>query len=144
MLVNNIKQTLLSNFNKTNKITPALTMTDIVWLNIEIWLQNQCNSRVTIASIANSVNFSGTRTLYFSRRDIASDLRGQKIPGKRSDYTTLHSVIKALHDKCGIPLSTDEFVDKPLPASGPITIQPTTVSMAYLPTTSIALPFAET
>lgn len=143
MLVNEIKRALLVNFNQINKISPPIMVTDVVWVNIEIWLQGDCNSRVTMVSSANSETAKGTRVLNFNRRDIAVDLKGLKIPGKRQDYTTLFSVIKALHDKCGVPLDTSEFIDKPLPASGPITIQPTTVCMAYMPTTSIDLEFAE-
>lgn len=144
MLVNNVKETLLVKFNKDNAIFPYLTMEDVTWTNIEIWLQGQCNSRVTITAIGNSVNFSGSKVLNFNRRDIAVDLKGLKIPGKRKDYTTLYQIITALHDKCGVPLVTSEFINLGLPASGPITIQPTTTCMAYMPTTSIALEFAET
>lgn len=143
MLVNNIKQALLVSFNKANKMRPYLEMEDILWLNVEIWLQGSCNSRVTVASLANSVNFEERRTLYFTRRDIAKDLRGLKIPGKRSQYSGLKAIIKALHDKCGVPLDEAAFLEAAIPASGPVTIQPTTQCMAYLPTTSIALTFAD-
>lgn len=142
MLVNNIKEALLVGFNRANKLQPYLTMEDVTWLNVEIFIQDDCNSRTTIVAKSASINFTGTKVINFSRRDIAVDLMGLKIPGKRSDYTGLKSVIKALHDKCGVPLSTDEFIDAALPATGPITIQPTTICMAYLPTTSIALQFA--
>lgn len=144
MLVNNVKEALLVKFNKENKIYPYATIADITWTDIEIWLQGNCNSRVTLVANAGSVNFTGRKTINFNRRDIAKDLKGLKIPGKRSNYTTLHSVINVLHDKCGVPLRTTEFLDTALPASGPITIQPTTICMAYMPTTSIALEFAET
>lgn len=141
MLVNNIKVALLKAYNKTNRMAPALTMADVLWVNVEIWIQGDCNSRVNIVAANNSVNFSGTETIYFNRRKISDDLKGLKIPGRRTDYTGLKSVIKVLRDKCGVPLDPADFLDAAIPATGKLTIQPTTICMAYFPTDSVALDF---
>lgn len=143
MLVNNIKAALVANFNRANKLKPSLALDEVIWLNNEIWLQGECNSRVTILANANSYNYENRRTIYYVRRDIAVDLKGIKIPGKRSDYNGLKSVIRALHDKCGVPLDETTFVEEALPATGPVTIKPTTQCMAYLPTGTVKLDFAE-
>ncbi|ARV76829.1 virion structural protein [Pseudomonas phage Phabio] len=144
MLINNIKAALVKSFNKANKLKPYLQLSEVVWVNVEIWLQGDCNSRATVVALDSNNDYEGRREIYFNRRDIGKDLIGQVIPGKRSDYTGLKSVIKALHDKCGIPLDVADFLDLPLPVSGPVTIQPTTICMAYLPTSSVTLNFAET
>lgn len=144
MLVNNIKAALLVNFNKVNKLKPYLTLEGTLWLNNEVWLQGDCNSRVTVVARDSNTDFYGQKVIYYKRRLITEDLVGLKIPGKRSDYTGLKSVIKALHDKCGVPLDKDEFLDSVIPTTGPVTIQPTTQCMAYLPSAAITLEFAET
>lgn len=144
MLTNDIKDELLMRFNRDNALQPYVTQADVIWTDVEIWLQGECNSRATITANANSFNFKGSHTLYFNRRSIEKDLKGLKIPGKRSNYTGLHGIINVLHDKCGVPLKVEEFLNLSLPATGPITIQPTTICMAYMPTTSVQLEFAET
>lgn len=144
MLINNVKAELIKSFNRTNKLQPSLQLSEVVWLNVEIFIDGDCNSRTTIVINNSSYNFEGTRVLSFSRRDISADLKGLKIPGKRSDYTTLRTVIKALRDLCGVPVDPSEFLDTALPATGPVTIQPTTICMGYLPGASIDLDFAET
>lgn len=144
MLINDIKSALLINFNRTNRLKPYLALKDTTWLNIEVWIQGECNSRATVVANDTGNDFTGRKTIYFNRRSIAVDLEGLKIPGKRSDYNGFRSVITALRDKCGVPLNPLDFLEVALPATGPITIQPTIVCMAYLPSTNIQMDFAET
>ncbi|MOA47050.1 hypothetical protein D3C78_1696430 [compost metagenome] len=112
------------------------------WTNIEIWLQGECNSRATIRVRLAAKNHTGQQTLYFNRYRIDLALKGLKIPGKRSDYGSIHDVIRALRDKVGLPMDTDEYADGPL-VGNTVTLLPTIRSLAYFPTSSIVLTYAE-
>lgn len=140
MIVSNVKQALLNQFNLQNRISPPVLLPDVDFLVPEIWLQGECNSRVVIQGSSASNEFGGQQTLYFKRRRIEDDLRGVKIPGSPSDYTRLYQVFKVLREKMGIPLQDSEFLDRGV--AGPtLKIDVTTVSMAYLPGSSITLEY---
>lgn len=142
MHVANMRTKLLQQFSIQNKLDPAIRPEDVIWTNIEIWLQNGNNSRATIQAVASSNHFKGQQTINFNRYRIEEVLHGVVIPGKRSDYTTIHDVVKALRDKVTAPVDTEEFLDGPLGGST-VVLKPTIRSMSFIPTSQIELSFAE-
>lgn len=140
MIVTNVKAALLAAYNKANNIKPAVTLDDINWGVPEVWLQGQCNSRILLTASANSANFGGTQTLYYTRRRINEELFGVKIPGKPGDYARLHDVIKVLREKLGVPLYENEINDRAI-AGSTVTIDTTVACLAYLPAGSITLEY---
>lgn len=135
-----VKQTLLNAFNAYNKNKPAVTLDDVDWQNNQIWLQGMCNTRVDIVAKATSKNFKGRRTLYYTRNRIDKDLKGITIPGKASDYGSLHAVIRFLRNQGGIPVFEEEYGDRIISGDS-ITLVPATTSMAYIPTGQAVLRF---
>lgn len=142
MIVTNVKRSLLNQFNLANNIVPAVMLEDIDWLSPEIWLQGQCNSRVTIKASVNSNEFSGQETLFFNRRKVNEDLQHVKIPGKATDYTRTYQILTVLREQLGIPVQNEEYLDRPFSGSV-FTLDVTTISMAYLPGSSVTLEFEE-
>lgn len=142
MIVTNVKRVLLNAFNIANHITPAVQMDDIDWLTPEVWLQGSCNSRVTIQTSAAATEYNGSETLYFNRRKAEEDLRGVKIPGKATDYTRVYQILTAMREILGIPVQNNEYLDQPF-SGNTFTLNVTTISMAYLPGSSITLEFEE-
>lgn len=142
MIVTNVKQALLNQFNLQNRIAPAVFLKDVDFLTPEIWLQGECNSRVVIQAATNNNDFGGQQTLYFNRRRIEDDLREVKVPGKPGDYTRYHQVLNVLRERLGVPVWESEYLDKAQSGST-FTINVTTVSMAYMPGSSVTLQFEE-
>ncbi len=143
MLTVNVNQSIISSFNQANKVKPALQLDDITFSVPEVWLQGECNSRVTIIAKPNNNNFEGEQTLYFIRRRLSEDLRGIKIPGKAADYTRFYEVLKVLREHLGVPLQESEFLDREI--SGPtLNIVTTPACMAFLPSDQITLEYSET
>lgn len=140
MLVTDVKRALLSKYSSDNRINPPVKVSDVNFLVPEIWLQNQCNSRVVIQAAAASNSFSGQQTLYFNRRSIAADLSNVKIPGKPSDYTRLYQVLKVLRERLGVPVQDTEFLDRAINGTT-LTIDTPVTSMAYLPGSSVTLSY---
>lgn len=140
MLVTNVKRALLNQFNQLNNIVPPIQETDVDWLVPEIWLQGDCNTRVGIQGSVLSANYGGAATLYFNRRNASLDLRGVKIPGRATDYTTTFEIYTALREQLGVPVMNSEFLDKPFTGTS-FNLVITPVSMAYLPGLDINLPF---
>lgn len=143
MLVVNVKQSLLTEFNRLNKVKPAVQPDDVNFSTPEVWLQGQCNSRVNIVAKADNESFGGVQTLYFIRRRLSQDLRGIKVPGKSSDYARFYDVLRVLREQMGVPLQESEFLDRAI--SGPtVNIATTPSCMAYLPSDQITLEYTET
>ena len=142
MHVSNMKIKLLQQFSLRNNIEPPVRPDDVIWTNLEIWLQNGNNTRVTIRSKPESNNFSGLQTIYFNRWRIEEVLTGITIPGKRDDYETVHDVIVVLRDKLTLPVDTTEFIDNPI-TGNTVVLKPTILSMSYLPLSEVELSFDE-
>lgn len=143
MITVNVKQSLLNAFNKQNKVNPPIRLDDINWTAPEIFLQGQCNTRITMVAKDNSTDFSGAQTLYYKRRWIGDDLKDIKIPGKSSDYTRLYEILSVLRNKMGVPLYENEFLDRAI-SGDTVTIITTTICSAYLPADQIILGYSET
>lgn len=143
MLVVNVKQSLLTQFNQLNKVKPALQPDDVNFSVPEIWLQGRCNSRINIVAKASSEAFGGTQTLYYIRRRLSEDLRGIKVPGKSSDYKRFYEVLRVLRETMGVPLYENEFLDRNISGST-VNIATTPACIAYLPSDQITLEYSET
>lgn len=142
MHITNVKQALLNDYNKANNIKPAVTLNDVQWDNIEIWLQGDCNSRVTIRALPTSTKFTNSQVLYFNRRPIEKDLFGIKIPGKPSEYNTNRDVLRVLKNTLGVPVEADEFIEQNI-SGDTVLLVPSARCMAYLPNSSVVLEFVE-
>lgn len=142
MLTVDVKQSLLSEFNRLNKVKPILQLGDVNFSVPEIWLQGQCNSRINIVAKADNVNFGGVQTLYYSRRRLSDDLKGIKIPGKSSDYTRFYEVLRVLRETMGVPLYENEFLDRNISGST-VNIATTPSCVGYLPADQITLEYSE-
>jgi len=143
MLVVNVKQSLLTEFNRSNKVKPAIQPSDVNFSVPEVWLQGKCNTRINITAKVDNESFGGSQTLYYVRRRLSEDLRGIKVPGKSSDYTRFYEVLKVLREQMGVPLQESEFLDRAISGST-VNIATTPSCLAYLPSDQITLEYTET
>lgn len=142
MVTVDVKQSLLIEFNRLNKVKPPVGLDDVNFSIPEVWLQGACNSRIRIVAKIDSDNFGGEQTLYYIRRRLSEDLRGIKVPGKSSDYTRFYEVLAVLRETMGVPLYESEFLDRNISGST-INIATTPSCVAYLPSDQITLEYAE-
>lgn len=143
MIVTNVKQAILIQFNLDNSVLPPIKEEDVNWLVPEIWLQGDCNTRIVMQASTLSDNYGGSVVLYYNRRRVDLDLHGVKIPGRATDYTRNYQIYAALRDQLGVPVHDVEYPDQPF--SGDVfNLVVTPVSMAYLPGFDITLEFQYT
>lgn len=142
MVTVDVKQSLLIEFNRLNKVKPVVAVADINFGTPEVFLQGQCNSRIKLVAKTDAENFGGSQTVYYIRRRMSDDLRLIKIPGKSTDYTRLYEVLKVLREKLGVPLYDNEFLDRAITGST-LNIATTPSCIAYLPADQITLEYAE-
>lgn len=141
MLVKDIKARLLADFCVIKKIEPVLKLTDVIWGEPEIWIEGDCNTRITITVKESNLNHKGSLTLYYKRHSIADVLHGILIPGEYSDYNGLYDVIDVLNNKVGIPIDRREFFNTPI-TSDLITLRPTVGALAFIPSVSTEIGFS--
>lgn len=141
MLVKDIKARLLADFCIIKKIEPALKLTDVTWGEPEIWIEGDCNTRITITVKESNLNHKGSVTLYYKRQSIVDVLHGILIPGKQSDYNGLYDIIDILNTRVGIPIDRSEFFNTPI-NSDLVTLRPAAGAIAFIPSISTEIGFS--
>lgn len=115
MLLYDMKKALLDAFNSANAIVPPLAVTDVNFTNISLIIQNECNSRVTIQTLPTCLTWSGSKQIYYTRRNIATALADVVLPRALGPYTDTDKVCKVLWDVYGISAYHEDFLTATYP-----------------------------
>lgn len=119
------RQSLITAFNKANAFKEPLQLADVTFGTPVVFLQNLCNSRVLINAKGTSVNFKGSKYVFYNRRRLDDMLRGLKVPGRAADYPTTRDVAAKLQAVYGVPIDADDITGAAvIPGSTTVSLQP--------------------
>jgi hypothetical protein len=142
MYLQDTKEKLLNEFSALHGIVPPIQVTDVDFVNAGVWLQNQCNARVTIQAKAGSNRIKGSLPIYYNRYRIDEALKDVKLIGKPGDYANTTAVLKMLSDVYDIvAYEEDFFFDTILPTATSVTLTPRINAIGWLPPHPVTLSF---
>lgn len=137
-----VRQQLVDALNKGNNYPRKLALDDVTFGTPALLLQNQCNTVITATAKPTSVNFTGSKSLHYSRIRLDAYLRGLKVPGTAADYSNTQQVMAALIAAYALPLVATDFALLSVPQGVPtVTVQPRGDNMGFLTTIQAVLSY---
>lgn len=142
MYLRDTKERLLTEFSALHGIVPPIQVTDVDFVNAGVWLQNQCNARVTIQAKTTSTRIKGSIVINYNRYRVDDALKDVKLVGKPGDYADTTAVLKMLHDVYGIVAYPEDFFYSIInPAATAVTLTPRINALGWLPPYPVTLRF---
>lgn len=142
MYLHDTKERLLTEFSKLHNIVPPIQVNDVDFTNAGVWLQNQCNARVTISGKASSNRVKGSIQLFYNRYRIDEKLNGVKLVGKPGDYADTTAVLSMLKNVYGIVAYPEDFTYNIIsPIATSVTLIPRISAIGWQPPYSVTLSF---
>lgn len=142
MYLHDTKERLLTEFSALHGINPAIQLTDVDFINAGVWLQGQCNARVTIQAKTTSNRFKGSLPIFYNRYRIDEALKDVKLVGKPGDYANTTAVLKMLREVYGIVAYEEDFFFNTMSSGATsVTLTPRLNAIGWLPPYSVTLHF---
>lgn len=119
------RQSLATEFNRLNKLPYPLSADDLMFGTPIVFLQGLCNTQIQLTVKPTSINYKGTKTVFYNRRRLDDLLFGLKVPGRAADYPTTREVVAKLQSFYGLPIDPDDITGVPVvPGSPTVALQP--------------------
>jgi hypothetical protein len=142
MYLPDTKEKLLNEFSALHGIVPAIQIKDVDFVNAGVWLQNDCNARVTIQAKTTSTRIKGSQVVYYNRYRIDDALKDVKLVGKPGDYANTTEILEMLRSVYDIAVyDEDFFFGTILPAATSVTLTPRINAINWLPPYPVTLHF---
>lgn len=145
MYIFDTRERLLSSLSKLYDIVPPIQVKDVEFVGATVWLQGECNSRVTVRALPSSVDFTGSVSMNYNRWRVDEELRGLKIVAKPGDFTNTPQVLAVIRDTYGIPVYDTDFNNMSIGATDTgATLTPRPDALGWQPNFSVFIEYAET
>lgn len=136
------RQSLVAEFNRLNRLPQPLSVDDLTFGTPIVFLQGLCNSQIQITGRPTSINYKGTKTLYYNRRRLDDLLFGLKVPGRAVDYPNTRDVAAKLQEIYGLPIDMDDITGVVIiPGALTVSLQPRGDCVGFFPQYQAVLPF---
>lgn len=142
MFIFDTKEQLLTDFNKLYQVNPPIQLKDVQFVEAGVWLQNECNARVTITAAPTSDNFKGSSVVYYNRFRMDEELRDVRLPGTPGTYKNTYEVLTMLREVYGIPAYPEDFPNNAISATATtVSLTPRLTALAWQPPYAAVLQF---
>jgi len=140
MINYDVKTALLNRFNEATGLNVKLA--DVSFVNAGVWLQNQCNARVTMQAKTTSNDYGGSIDLLYNRYRLDQTIPNVVLGGPRSNFATIHDVVAYLHDVYQLPAYVEDFNNNAIsPSATTVVLTPKIDALAWLPPSGVTLRF---
>lgn len=142
MFISDPREKMLTEFNKLHQLEYPLLMPDVRFSQAGVWLQGQCNARVTVTALTTSVNFTGAVVMHYNRYRGDLELRDINLGNDPTVFPDVYSVLAHLRTVYGLPMLDTDFTNFSIaPTAAEVSLTPKVDAQIWLPPYPIVLKF---